>query len=361
MTRIPAPTLMGRVRTIVAFWLTAALNATALNTVAINAMVPPVDAAPSADVTQPLPSWREGPAKARLLSFIEAVSREGSPDYVPPAERIAVFDNDGTLWGEQPMYVQLAFALERARTLVAQRPELAASPVIAAAATGDVKAVMAHGSRGVLELVALTHGGMGTDAFRELVRDWFRTACHPTLKRPYTSLTYAPMRELLDLLRARGFRTWIVSGGGRDFVRLVSEGLYGIPPEQVVGSTVRSEYVVQNGVPMILRRPEVVFIDDGAGKPVGIHDAIGRRPIAAFGNSDGDLAMLEWTTAGPGNRLGMLLHHDDAEREFAYDRNTLFGRLDRALKEARQRDWMVVSMRDDWDRIYPPHRGACPR
>lgn len=346
---------------ITAALLSVAGLATSLNATTVDAMDPPVDAAPSADVTQPLPSWREGPAKARLLSFIAAVSREGSPDYVPPAERIAVFDNDGTLWGEQPMYVQLAFALERARALVAQRPELASRPVIAAAAAGDVSAVMAHGTKGVLELVALTHGGLSTDAFRELVRDWFRTACHPTLKRPYTSLTYAPMGELLKLLRARGFQTWIVSGGGKDFVRQVSEGLYGVPPEQVVGSTVRSEYVVKNGVPMILRQPEVAFIDDGAGKPVGIHDAIGRRPIAAFGNSDGDRAMLEWTTAGTGARMGMLLHHDDGEREFAYDRHTLFGRLDRALQEAPKRGWTVASMRNDWTRVYSPTPGGCPR
>lgn len=323
-------------------------------------MVPSAAASP-AKAKDALPSWHNRAAKARLLSFVEAVSREGSPEFVPPAERIAVFDNDGTLWGEQPMYVQLTFALERARILVAQRPELATSPVIAAAAAGDLNAVMAHGSEGVLELVALTHGGMSTDAFRELVRDWFRTACHPTLKRPYSSLTYAPMRELLDLLRARDFQTWIVSGGGKDFVRLVSEGLYGIPPERVVGSTVRSEYVVQNGVPTILRRPEVAFINDGAGKPVGIHDAIGRRPIAAFGNSDGDLSMLEWTTAGTGARLGMLLHHDDGEREFAYDRHTLFGRLDRALQEAPKRGWTVVSMRNDWTRVYPLTPGDCPR
>jgi len=327
-------------------------------------MVLPVAASPRTLDPSLLPSWREGAARARLLSFIEAVSREGGPAFVPPAERIAVFDNDGTLWGEQPMYVQLAFALERARALVAQRPELVASPAIAAAAAGDLNAVMAHGSEGVLELVALTHGGISTDAFRKLVRDWFRTACHPTLKRPYSSLTFAPMRELLDLLRARGFQTWIVSGGGKDFVRVVSEQLYGIPPEQVVGSTVRSEYVVQNGVPTILRRPEVAFVDDGAGKPVGIHDAIGRRPIAAFGNSDGDRAMLEWTTAGPGTRLGMLLHHDDGKREFAYDRHTLFGRLDRALQEAPKRGWTVVSMRNDWARVYPVNQpikpGACP-
>jgi phosphoserine phosphatase len=335
-----------------------------LGATALIAMVLPVAASPRPLDPSLLPSWREGAARTRLLSFIEAVSREGSPDYVPPAERIAVFDNDGTLWGEQPMYVQLAFALERARRLVAERPELAASPVVAAAAAGDLKAVMAHGSQGVLELVALTHGGLSTDAFTALVREWIHSACHPTLKRPYTALTYAPMRELLDLLRARGFQTWIVSGGGKDFVRVVSEDLYGIPAERVVGSTVRSEYVVQNGVPTILRRPEVAFIDDGAGKPVGIHDAIGRRPIAAFGNSDGDLAMLEWTTAGPGTRLGMLLHHDDGKREFAYDRQTLFGRLDRALDEAPKRGWTVVSMRNDWARIYPANQRikpvACP-
>jgi hypothetical protein len=320
---------------------------TAWQAIALITMVPPAPA------QQLLPSWREGATKTRLLSFIEAVSREGSPEFVPPAERIAVFDNDGTLWGEQPMYVQLAFALERARTLVAQRPELAASPVVAAAAAGDVKAVMAHGSQGVLDLVALTHTGMSSEAFTALVRDWISHACHPTLKRPYTALTYAPMRELLELLRARGFRTWIVSGGGKELVRVVSEPLYGIPPEQVVGSKVHSEYVVQNGVPTILRHPEVAFIDDGAGKPVGIQDAIGRRPIAAFGNSDGDLAMLEWTTSGRGPRLGVLVHHDDGEREFAYDRTTLFGRLDRALDEAPKRGWAVVSMRRDWARVYP--------
>ena len=336
-----------------------------LAAIALVGAVLPVVAAPGFGSPGLLPSWREGAVKARLLSFVETVSREGSPDYVPPAERIAVFDNDGTLWGEQPMYVQLAFALERARALVAERPELAASPVVAAAAAGDLNAVMAHGSQGVLELVALTHGGLSTDAFTALVREWIRTACHPTLKRPYTALTYAPMREVLDLLRARGFRPWIVSGGGKDFVRVVSEQLYGIPAEQVVGSTVRSEYIVNNGVPMILRRPEVAFIDDGDGKPVGIHDAIGRRPIAAFGNSDGDLAMLEWTTAGSGARLGVLVHHDDGEREFAYDRNTLFGRLDRALDEVPKRGWAVLSMRNDWARVYPANQpikpGACPR
>lgn len=288
-----------------------------------------------------------------------AVSTQGSRDYVPAAERLAVFDNDGTLWGEQPMYVQLAFALDRARTLVAQRPELAANPVVAAAAAGDVKAVMAQGTQGLLELVALTHGGMSTETFARIVRDWFRSACHPGLHRPYSSLTFAPMGELLELLRSRGFLTVIVSGGGSDFLRVVTEELYGVPPEQVIGSTVRTTYAVEGSVPVLLRHPEVAFIDDGAGKPVGIHTALGRRPIAAFGNSDGDFEMLEWTTAGPGARLGLILHHDDAEREFAYDRNSPFGRLDRALAAAPQRGWTVVSMRNDWERVYRLSASPC--
>ncbi|MCP9848864.1 haloacid dehalogenase-like hydrolase [Cyanobium sp. Morenito 9A2] len=321
----------------------------------------PIAAASPQAAGDPLPSWREGPVKQRLLAFVAAVSTKGSPDYVPVPERLAVFDNDGTLWSEQPMYVQLAFALDRARTLVAQQPELAGNPLIAAAAAGDARAVMAQGTRGVLDLVALTHGGMDTETFARIVRDWFRSACHPSLHRLFTSLTFAPMAELMELLRSRGFRTVIVTGGGTDFLRVVAAELYGVPPEQVIGSTLRTTYAVQGGVPVLLRRPEVAFIDDGPGKPVGIHTALGRRPIAAFGNSDGDFEMLEWTTAGPGARLGLILHHDDSEREFAYDRKSPFGRLDRALAAAPQRGWTVVSMRNDWTRVYPLSANPCPR
>ncbi len=302
--------------------------------------------------TDPLPSWRAGEARRRILAFLEAVTTEGRSGYVPPEQRIAVFDNDGTLWSEQPMYVQLAFAIDRARALLRQQQELAASPVIAAAASGDGKAVMALGSRGVLELVAQTHAGMSTEDFALLVRRWIHTARHPVLGVPYTQLIYQPMLELLALLRSRGFRTWIVSGGGVDFLRVFAEETYGIPPEQVIGSSIQLRYGESGGEPELLRLPEIDFIDDGDGKPVAIHRQIGRRPIAAFGNSDGDLAMLRWTTAGPGERLGLIVHHDDGEREVAYDRLSAFGKLDVALDQAGSRGWTVVSMRRDWGRVF---------
>ncbi|WP_233130203.1 HAD family phosphatase [Synechococcus sp. 1G10] len=308
-------------------------------------------------MTNPLPSWKQGKAKQRIFAFIEAVTIPGSPSFVPPAERIAVFDNDGTLWSEQPMYVQLAFAIERARALVAQQPELASNPVLAAAsAAGNGEAVLTMGTKGLLELVALTHAGMSTEVFRDLVREWLDGACHPSLKRPYTTLTYKPMRELLDYLRANGFRTYIVSGGGVEFMRVFSEEVYGVPPEQVIGSTVGSQYSNRAGLPVILRKPEVQVINDHAIKPVMIEQVIGRRPIAAFGNSDGDFEMLEWTTSQPGERLGVIIHHDDPEREVAYDSQSSFGRLDRGLREASRRGWSVVSMRDDWAQVFaaPP-------
>ncbi len=303
---------------------------------------------------QPLPSWRQGEARERLLDFLRTVTTEGEEGYVPPDERIAVFDNDGTLWSEQPMYVQLAFAIERARGLVGERPELAAHPVVAAAigAGGDA-GVPALGMQELLELVAITHAGMTTDAFHELVRAWITTACHPTLQRPYTSLTYVPMRELLDLLRANGFRSYIVSAGGVAFMRVIGEELYGIPSEQVIGSSVRTSYAVRSGHPVILRHAELEELNDQASKPRLIERVIGRPPIAAFGNSDGDRQMLEWTTSFPGSRLGMLLHHDDAEREVAYDRRSNVGKLDKALDEAPGRGWTVVSMRNDWSRVFP--------
>lgn len=321
-------------------------------------------AAPAAAQIQPLPSWNEGASRQRILQFVAAVTTPGGPDYVAPAERIAVFDNDGTLWSEQPMYVQLAFAIDRARTLVNQQPELAAHPVLAAAAAaGQGEAMLSMGIPELLELVALTHAGMDAEAFRELAGDWFATACHPTWKRSYRALTYQPMRELLDYLRSHGFQTYIVSAGGVEFVRVVSEDLYGIPPEQVIGSLVASRYGSQEGEPVILRQPEVQVINDRAVKPVMIEQVIGRRPIAAFGNSDGDFEMLEWTTTQPGPSLGLIVRHDDPVREVAYDSRSAFGRLDRALKEAPQRGWAVVSMRDDWAQVFadPPAQPGLAR
>ncbi len=307
--------------------------------------------------TQPLPSWRDGASRSRILSFVASVSQPGGESYLPPEERIAVFDNDGTLWSEQPMYVQLAFAIERARALVVRHPELAANPVIAAAtAAGNGEAVMHMDIKDLLELVGITHAGMSTEAFRDEVSEWLDSACHPTLQRRYTDLTYQPMRELLEHLRAHGFRTYIVSAGGVEFMRVFAEQIYGIPPEQVIGSSIVTTYALEGGLPVILRQSKVQTIADRAMKPLLIEQLIGRRPVAAFGNSDGDLEMLEWVTSHPGPRLGVIVHHDDAEREVAYDRESAFGRLDRALSEAPRRGWTVVSMRNDWASVFaaPP-------
>ncbi|HSQ70959.1 MAG TPA: HAD family hydrolase [Rubrivivax sp.] len=303
--------------------------------------------------SDPLPSWNDGAAKARIIAFVRAVTAVGSRDFVPPADRIAVFDNDGALWSEQPMYFQLAFAIDRVKALAPQHPEWKAKQPFKAALEGDLKTLAASGEEGLLELLMATHAGNTSEEFAQAVRSWVQTARHPTLKRPYTELTFQPMRELLDHLRANGFKTYIVSGGGVEFLRVISEELYGVPPEQVIGSSVKTKYELRNGVPVIVRLPTLDFIDDKAGKPVGIHKYIGKRPIAAFGNSDGDLQMLEWTTSAPGARLGVLVHHDDAEREFAYDRQSHIGRLDRALDEAGPRGWTVVSMRRDWKQVYP--------
>ena len=313
---------------------------------------------PALAETDPLPSWNEGPVKARIVGFVRAVTEPGGKDYVPPAERIAVFDNDGTLWAEQPMYFQLAFAIDRVRALAPRHPEWRRKQPFKAAIEGDMKALAASGEHGLIELVLASHAGNTEGEFAQIVRDWVKTARHPRFQRPYTELTFAPMRELLDYLRANGFRTWIVSGGGVEFLRVVAEELYGVPPEQVIGSSVRTRYELRDGKPAIVRLPEIDFIDDKAGKPVGIHKFIGRRPIAAFGNSDGDFQMLEWTTSAPGVRLGLILHHDDAAREFAYDRKSAFGRLDRALDETGRRGWTVVSMKNDWTRVFADTRTA---
>jgi hypothetical protein len=315
-----------------------------------------VTAGSPAHASDPLPSWNDGASKARIIGFVQAVTQAGGKDYVAPADRVAVFDNDGTLWAEQPMYFQLAFAIDRAQAVIAKNPDLGKRPSLRAAAKRDMKALAATGEKGIAELVAVTHAGMTTDEFAQIVREWVKTARHPTLKRAYTELTYAPMRELLDYLRANGFRTWIVSGGGVELLRVIAEDLYGVPPEQVIGSSIKTRYELRSGTPVIVRLPEIDFIDDKAGKPVGIHKFIGKRPIAAFGNSDGDFEMLEWTTSAPGARLGVIVHHDDATREFAYDRNSHVGKLARGLDEAPQRGWTVVSTKNDWKLVFAPPR-----
>ncbi|HSE04807.1 MAG TPA: HAD family hydrolase [Methylomirabilota bacterium] len=301
----------------------------------------------------PLPSWNDSPTKKAVVAFVESVTRAGSPTFVPPPERIATFDNDGTLWAEQPMYFQLLFALDRVKALAPQRPEWKDKEPFASLLKGDVKNALAGGERAMLEIVMATHAGMTTDEFSSVVNSWIATAKHPKTGRRYTEMVYQPMLELLAYLRANGFKTFIVSGGGIEFMRPWVEQVYGIPPEQVVGSSIRTRLEPRDGKPVLLRLPEINFIDDKAEKPVGIHQHIGRRPIAAFGNSDGDLQMLQWATAGSGARFALIVHHTDAVREWAYDRTSPIGRLDKALDEARARGWTVVDMKRDWKLIYP--------
>lgn len=303
--------------------------------------------------SDPLPSWNEGPARSAIVKFVADVTQEGGSDFVPVPERIAVFDNDGTLWSEQPTYVQLAFAGDRIKAQMDQHPEWRDRPIFKAASEGNFGPALAGTTRDRLDLLAASHAGMTIEEFAIIVKDWLATARHPRFDRPYTELVYQPMLELLTYLRANGFKTYIVSGGGIEFMRPWAERVYGIPPEQVVGSAIRVKYEVRNGEPVLIRLPEIEFIDDKAGKPVGIHRAIGRRPIAAFGNSDGDFEMLEWTTSAPGKRLGLIIHHTDAEREWAYDRKSMVGRLDRALDEAPKRGWILLDMKKDWTTVYP--------
>ena len=305
--------------------------------------------------TDPLPSWNEGSAKAAIQEFVAAVTSQGGADFVPASERIATFDNDGTLWLEQPMYTQGVFAFDRLRALAPQHPEWRDQQPFKAALEGDQATLADAGEQGLVALVMATHAGVTTDAFAAEVRDWLASAEHPRFKRPYLRLVYQPMVELLEYLRANGFKTFIVSGGGVDFMRPWAEGAYGIPPEQVVGSSIKAGFELRDGVPVLVKLPEIEFVDDGPGKPVGIHRFIGRRPIAAFGNSDGDLQMLQWTTLGaPGRRFGLIVHHDDAEREYAYDRQSHVGRLDKALDAAPAAGWTVVSMQNDWREVFPP-------
>jgi phosphoglycolate phosphatase-like HAD superfamily hydrolase len=301
----------------------------------------------------PLPSWNDGAAKRSIADFVVRVTTRGGPDFVPEAERIAAFDNDGTLWAEQPAYFQLLFAMDRVKALAPQHPEWAATQPYKAVLDGDMRTLAAAGEKGIAELVMATHAGMTTAEFAGIVRDWVATAQHPRFRRPYTELVYQPMLELLGYLRANGFKTYIVSGGGVEFMRVFAERVYGIPPEQVVGSTIVTEFRVKDGEPVLLRQPRLDFIDDKEGKPVAINKFIGRRPILAFGNSDGDLQMLQWTAAGAGARLMGLVHHTDADREYAYDRDSSIGRLDKALDEAEAEGWTVVDMKRDWRRVFP--------
>jgi hypothetical protein len=303
--------------------------------------------------TDVLPSWSDGSAKQSIIEFVEHVTTKGGRDYVPPAERIAVFDNDGTLWAEQPMYFQLAFALDRVKALVAEHPEWKDEQPFKAVLEGDMKSVMAGGEHALLEIMMATHGGMTTAQFEQIVLEWINSARHPKTNRLYTEMIYQPMLELLAYLRAKGFKTYIVSGGGIEFMRPWAERVYGIPPEQVIGSSIKVKYEMRDGGPVLMRLPEIDFIDDKAGKPVGIHKFIGRRPILAFGNSDGDLQMLQWTAGGSEARFMGLIHHTDGDREWVYDRESSIGRLDQALAEAKAKGWTIVDMKRDWKSIFP--------
>ncbi len=303
--------------------------------------------------TDPLPSWNEGIARQSIVTFIQTVTDRNGPQFVPPEQRIATFDNDGTLWAEQPIYVQLAFALDRVRALAPKHPEWKTKQPFKAVLDGDMKAVAASGQKGVIEMLLATHTGMTTEEFTKTVVDWIATAQHPRFKRPYTEVTYQPMVELLALLRANGFKTYIVSGGTVEFMRAWTERVYGIPPEQVVGTTVVTTYKLgTDGKPVLLRQPKIDYVDDGPGKPVNIQKFIGRRPLLAFGNSDGDQQMLQWTAAGAGARFMGIVHHTDDVREWAYDRQSHIGRLDKALDEAKGRGWTVVDMKADWKKIF---------
>ena len=303
--------------------------------------------------TDPLPSWNEGQAKQAIVAFVTDVTREGSPDFVPEPERIATFDNDGTLWVEQPAYVQLVFALDRVKAMAPMHPEWKEKQPFKAVLEGDMAALAAAGEHGVVEIVAATHAGMTPDEFQQTVKEWLSTARHPRFNRRYDELVYQPMLEVLAYLRANGFKTFIVSGGGSEFMRAFAEERYGVPPEQIVGSRIVTKFERRDGRPTLFRLPQVDFVDDGPGKPVGINQQIGRRPIAAFGNSDGDLEMLQWTTEAGQRRLGVLLHHTDAEREYAYDRQSAFGHLDKALDAAAADQWTVVDMKRDWKTVFP--------
>lgn len=303
--------------------------------------------------SDPLPSWSEGAAKKAIVNFVGRVTTAGGKDFVPPAERIATFDNDGTLWSEQPIYFQFAFAVDRVKALAPKHPEWKTQQPYSFLLAGDMKSLLAGGEKALLPIIAASHAGMTTQEFSATVTDWMKTARHPRFKRPYTDLTFKPMGELLNYLRANGFKTFIVSGGGVEFMRAWAESAYGIPPEQVVGSSGEIKLVTGSDGKLVLQKlPRVEFVDDGPGKPVGINRFIGRRPIFAFGNSDGDLQMLQWTTEGSGARFAGIVHHTDATREWAYDRQSHIGKLDQALDEGQAKGWTIVDMKSDWKKVF---------
>jgi hypothetical protein len=304
-------------------------------------------------VTDPLPSWNDTGPKKAIFDFVERVTKQGSPDFVAEGDRIATFDNDGTLWAEQPMYFQVLFALDRVKALAPKHPEWKSQEPFASLLKGDVRAALAGGEPAIFKVVVATHSGMTNVEFEEIVRDWIMTAKHPVTKRLYTEMVYQPMLELLAYLRANAFKTFIVSGGGIDFIRVFSDRVYGVPTQQVVGSSGKVKFEMQNGKWVLMRLPEIDFIDDGPGKPVGINEHIGRRPIAAFGNSDGDMQMLQYTTGGSGARFGLIVHHTDPIREWAYDRHSSIGKLDKALDAAPAAGWTVMNMKEDWKQIFP--------
>jgi len=304
----------------------------------------------------PLPSWNDTAPKKAIIAFVEKVTKEGSPDFVSVPERIATFDNDGTLWAEQPLYFQFLFVIDRVKALAPEHPEWKEKEPFASVLKGDLKAVAASGEKGALTMLAVTHTGMTTEEFTQTVTEWITTAKHPKTGRFYSEMVYQPMLELLAYLRANGFKTFIVSGGGIEFMRPWAERVYGIPPEQVVGSSGKLKFELRGGKPVLVKLPEIELIDDGPGKPAGIQSHIGRRPVMSFGNSDGDLQMLQWTTAGLGARFALIVHHTDADREWAYDRTSHVGKLDKAWDEATAKGWTMVSMKDDWKTIFPPEK-----
>lgn len=301
----------------------------------------------------PLPSWNDGPNKQAIIEFVTKTTDQNQASFIPPTRRIATFDNDGTLWSEQPLYFQAIYIFDRIKELAPEHPEWQHKEPYASVLNGDSKSALAGGKQALLEMLMGTHAAVTASEFSESVADWLASARHPDSGKPYTAMVYKPMLELLDYLRDNDFKVFIVSGGGIDFLRVFAEEVYGVPPEQVVGSSLKAKYEIRNGLPVIVKQAEVDFIDDKAGKPVGIHRYIGRRPILAVGNSDGDFEMLEWTSAGEGPSLAMIVHHDDAEREWAYDRESHIGRLVRGLDEGPQRGWKIISMKNDWNLIYP--------
>lgn len=307
----------------------------------------------SLHAADPLPSWNDGPSKKAITAFVEKVTSENTADFVPPAERIATFDNDGTLWSEQPMYFQAFFIFDRIKQLAPQNPQWKDKEPFASVLKGDLKTALAGGERALLEMAMATHAGTTTEEFEKIVSDWAANAKHPKTGKPFTQMVYQPMLEVLAYLRANDFKTFIVSGGGIEFMRPWTEKVYGIPPEQVIGSSIKTKFELRDGTPVLARLPELNFIDDKEGKPVAIQQHIGRRPIMAFGNSDGDFQMLEWTTTGKGPRFALIVHHDDAAREYAYDRGSHIGKLEKGLDQAPQRGWTIVSMKNDWKNIYP--------